>query len=119
MSLLTQDEVTEVFCAANEFCKGYAQLVNENKALPCNTDIKRRNRNHQMSDSEIMTILILYHFSSFKNFKHFYLMYIDATLRREYPKQLETVLNLYTRKNESNGKKITRERLKRNEKINL
>lgn len=88
MSLLTIDKVTEIFCSADEFCKEYAQVIKENKALPCADDKKRRNRTHEMSDSEIITILMLYHFGSFKNFKHFYLMYIGVTLRKEFPKQL-------------------------------
>jgi len=41
-----------------------------------------------MSDSEISTILILYHFGSFKNFKHFHLFYIGVHLCAEFPKQL-------------------------------
>ncbi|WP_436416385.1 transposase [Petrimonas sp.] len=41
-----------------------------------------------MSDSEIITILMLYYFGSFKNFKHFYLFYIGVHLREEFPNQL-------------------------------
>ncbi len=88
MSLLTIDKVTEIFCSADEFCKEYAQLIKENEQLAIGDGKKHRNRSHQMSHSEIITILILYHFGSFKNFKHFYLMYIGQTLRKEFPKQL-------------------------------
>lgn len=88
MSLLTQDKITEIFCLADDFCKDYAQLIKQNKTLPSNDGKKRRNRSHRMSDSEIMTILMLYHFGSFKNFKHFYLMYIGVNLRKEFPCQL-------------------------------
>ena len=49
---------------------------------------KRRNRSCEMSDSEIMTILLLFHFGTFKNFKHFYLHYIGVHLRNDFPKQL-------------------------------
>ncbi|RKW63881.1 MAG: IS982 family transposase, partial [Prevotella sp.] len=34
---------------------------------------RMRNRKGQMSKSEIMTILLCYHFGSFRNFKHYYL----------------------------------------------
>ena len=49
---------------------------------------KRRNRPCEMSDSEIMTILMLFHFGTFKNFKHYYLHYIGVHLKSEFPKQL-------------------------------
>jgi hypothetical protein len=41
-----------------------------------------------MSDSEIMTILIYFHFSSFRNFKHYYLHYVGEHLKGEFPEQL-------------------------------
>ena len=88
MSLLTQDKITEIFCMVDDFCQQYQEEIQKNKPLPTLDGKKTRNRSHQMSDSEIMTILMLYHFGSFKNFKHFYLMYIGVTLRREFPKQL-------------------------------
>lgn len=88
MSLLTQDKITEIFCLADDFCKEYSHEIKSNKALAPNNGKKHRNRSHLMSDGEIMTILMLYHFGSFKNFKHFYLMYIGGTLRKDFPKQL-------------------------------
>lgn len=33
-----------------------------------------------MSKSEIMTILLCYHFGSFRNFKHYYLFFIEEHL---------------------------------------
>lgn len=88
MSLLTKDKITEIFYSADEFCKEYSLLIKENKMLPVNDGKNHRNRQSVMSDSEIITILMLYHFGSFKNFKHFYLMYIGVNLRSEFPNQL-------------------------------
>lgn len=88
MSLLTKDKITEIYCSVDDFYKDYTEVIKENKSLPSGDGIKRRNRLHEMSDSEIITILLLYHFGSFKNFKHYYLMYIGVTLREEFPKQL-------------------------------
>ena len=88
MSLLTKDKITQIFCLADDFCKEYSAEINSHKKLPACEDKKRRNRKHEMSDSENITILILYHFGSFKNFKHFYLLYIGVHLRSEFPKQL-------------------------------
>lgn len=39
-----------------------------------------RNRKRQMSQSEIMTILLCYHFGSFRNLKHYYLFFIEEHL---------------------------------------
>ena len=49
---------------------------------------KCRNRACLMSESEIITILLLFHFGTFKNFKHYYLHYIGVHLKKEFPKQL-------------------------------
>ena len=39
-----------------------------------------------MSKSEIMTILLCYHFGSFRNFKHYYLFFIKVHLASYFPK---------------------------------
>ena len=46
---------------------------------------KRRRRKASLSDSEIMTIMLLFHFGSFRNFKHYYLFYIKGTLKSYFP----------------------------------
>ena len=58
--------------------------------MPClkDADKPRRNRSCEMSDSEIMTILVLFHFGTFKNFKHYYLFFIGVHFKNEFPKQL-------------------------------
>ena len=38
-----------------------------------------------MSKSEIMTILLCYHFGSFRNFKHYYLFFIKEYLASYFP----------------------------------
>ena len=85
--MLTQDKIIEIFCIADDFCKEYASEIKKLKRLPENGK-KRRNRACEMSDSEIITILMLFHFGTFKNFKHYYLHYIGVHLKREFPKQL-------------------------------
>jgi len=45
-----------------------------------------RNRKGQMSKSEIMTILLCYHFGSFRTFKHYYLFFINEHLASYFPK---------------------------------
>lgn len=88
MSLLTNDKVTEIFYSADEFCKEFSQLIQTNRQKAIGDGKKHRNRQHEMSDSEIITILILYHFGTFDNFKHFYLHYIKIHLQKDFPKAL-------------------------------
>ena len=38
-----------------------------------------------MSDSEIMTVLIMFHFGTFDNFKHYYLHFIRIHLKHDFP----------------------------------
>lgn len=47
--------------------------------------VKRRRRKASLSDSEIMTILLYFHFGSFRNFKHYYLFFIRGTLKSYFP----------------------------------
>lgn len=47
-----------------------------------------RNRPGQMSLGEIMTILVLFHASDYRKFKHFYQRYVRQHLRSEFPRLL-------------------------------
>lgn len=85
--MITEDKVTEIFCVIDEFCKKFDAEIENNplKALPSSDGIRRRRRKGQMSESEIMTIIVCYHFGSFANFKHYYLVYIKGHLSRDFP----------------------------------
>jgi hypothetical protein len=87
MSILTIDKITEIFCVVNDFCKNFQPEMEKLQKLP-EQDRKHRNRPCGMSDSEIITILLLFHIGHFKNFKHFYLACVQGNLRKEFPKQL-------------------------------
>ena len=45
-----------------------------------------RSRKGQMSKSEVMIILLCYHFGSFRNFKHYYLFFVKGYLASYFPK---------------------------------
>jgi len=53
-------KITEIFYLIDEFCKEFNR-VKEGHVLPENTSVKRRNRKFQMSDSEVITIVVLFH----------------------------------------------------------
>jgi len=86
--MLTKYKITEIFCIADDFCKHFAIEMAKQPKLPAADEKRHRNRPCEMSDSEIITILMLFHFGTFKNFKHYYLHYIGVHLKNEFPKQL-------------------------------
>ena len=47
---------------------------------------RRRNRPGRMHLSEVMTILVLFHDSDYRTFKHFYLRHVCQHLRGEFPR---------------------------------
>lgn len=73
-----------IFCAIDDFCKTFEQ----EKSSYGISKTKKRNRKNLMSLSEIMTILIFFHFSGYKTFKDFYFNCICKNYRSEFPKRL-------------------------------
>ena len=82
--MITEDKITEIFCAVDEFCKEFDKEVDK-KSLMSSEGKHRRYRKASLSESEIMTILIAFQFGSFRNFKHYYLFYIRQHLRSYFP----------------------------------
>ena len=75
--MTTDYKVTELFCIIDEFCKHF-DAENAGNLLEDNSGVKRRRRQVSLSDSEIMTILLYFHFGTFRNFKHYYLFFIKG-----------------------------------------
>lgn len=86
--MITNDKVTEIFCIIDEFCKNFTSECDKNllRGLPEPGGKRHRNRKGQMSESEVMTIIVCYHFGSFANFKHYYLFYILQHMASYFPK---------------------------------
>ena len=78
--MTTDCKVTELFCIIDEFCKHF-DAENAGNLLEDNSGVKRRRRAASLSDSEIMTILLYFHFGTFRNFKHYYLFFIKGTMQ--------------------------------------
>ncbi|QHT65204.1 IS982 family transposase [Rhodocytophaga rosea] len=74
--------LTEIYFEVDEFCKQNSlfllQLLKEQgyytKPYPC-----------QLTLSEVMTILIYYHYSGYKTFKSYYIQMVSKQLRRDFP----------------------------------
>jgi len=56
-----RDKITEIFCCAGDFYKEFSQEITQAKQLQLAGDKKRRNRAGQLSDSEVITIMIGFH----------------------------------------------------------
>ena len=82
--MITADKITEIFCAVDEFCKEFDNQIDK-KSLISSDGKRRRYRKASLSDSEIMTILIVFQFGSFRNFKHYYQFFIKQHLRSDFP----------------------------------
>lgn len=82
--MITKSKITEIFCIADDFCKEFENLIAENSQNLFNNH-KTRNRKGQLSKSEVLAIVICYHFGSFRNFKHYYLHFIKEYLKAEFP----------------------------------
>jgi len=84
--MISKSKITEIFYLLDEFNKQYTATL-ENSGIN-DSQIKRRNRKPIMSDSEIMTILVLFHLKSYRSLKSFYLDYVCRHMRSDFPKTL-------------------------------
>ena len=83
----TKDKITEIFCIIDDFCKEYDAEI-EKMPISEPNGRKHRKRKWAMSRSEIMPILICFHFNTFRNFKHYYLFDVKNHLCDLFPNQL-------------------------------
>lgn len=78
------DKITEIFYLIDEFCKEF-ELAKEDHILQEKTSQRKRNRKFKLNDSEVITILVMFHQGQFRNLKHFYVYYVQKHLQREFP----------------------------------
>jgi hypothetical protein len=76
------DSLLELFCDVDDFCKGYLPLL-EQQMLSSGLIIRQRARS--LTISEVMTILIHFHQSHYRNFKAYYCEQVLPHLRSEFP----------------------------------
>ena len=77
------NNVLEIYCNVDDFVKNF--LPEWRKQLIA-THTKKRNRLAQLSESEVITLLILFHQSNYKTMKHFYVHYACHHLSKEFPR---------------------------------
>ena len=83
---MTTANLVEIYCIFDDFCKIFEP---ELKKHMIDMDGKaHRNRPCRVSDAEIMTMLVLFHTSHFRDLKTFYTGYVCQHLRQEFPNKL-------------------------------
>ena len=80
---MTTANIIEIFCIHDEFCKYLTPELK--KQLVGTSGKRRRNRTCRFFDSEVMTILLLFHTMHFRDLKSFYLGYVCQHMRKEIP----------------------------------
>ena len=82
--MLSSHKITEIFFIIDEFNKNFEKIVSDH-SLVRNTDLKQRNRKSTLSDSEVMTILILFHSGHYRDLKHYYINHVKNHMKSEFP----------------------------------
>ena len=72
----------ELFCHVDDFCRAFYPYWQAKLVAP---GIRPRNRKRSLSPSEIMTIVIHFHQSHYRDFKAFYTQHVQVYLRSEFP----------------------------------
>lgn len=76
------EDLTTLFCSIDDFWK---QFEIDWKAHMLGANKPKRGRRSELTISEIMTIVILFHQSNYRTFKHFY-QFVSIHLRSYFPK---------------------------------
>lgn len=80
--MISTDKITEIFCSIDDFCNEFEPALAQRSL---SNGRKQRNRTFKMSNSEVLTITVLFHLSGQRTFKHFYLHYVQTHLQKEFP----------------------------------
>lgn len=73
------DKITDIYSVVDEFCKDFEKF-SEPFLLG-----KKPKKKPRMSSSEVITIMLLFHLSGFRTFKHFYLYYVQKHMIQDFP----------------------------------
>ena len=71
----------ELFCEVDDFYQGYAAWAGQQQL----TLGRKRGPKCRLSESEVMTFLIHFHASSYRDFKSYYQKYVCKQLKGEFP----------------------------------
>lgn len=75
--------LTEIYVSMDDF---YKQFEQTSKKYKITDKVRTRQRKFNLSASEVMTILVLFHLSNNRHLKHFYLFYVRKHLCSAFPR---------------------------------
>ncbi len=75
-------DILPLFFEIDEFCQVFEPLWRKRLLAD---GLKKRHRRRRLSLSEVMTILVLFHRSGYRNLKQFYLEFVGVHLSAEFP----------------------------------
>ncbi|HKJ79272.1 MAG TPA: hypothetical protein VKA10_07040, partial [Prolixibacteraceae bacterium] len=76
---LTGAKITEIFYLVDEFCQEFDKTISKHSLG------NKPKRKPKMCQSEVITIMVLFHFGAFKNLKHFYKYFVKEHLKPYFP----------------------------------
>jgi len=80
---MLKDKIIEIFVPTDDFCIVFSEYIDHFRLEK--GPGKHRNRKASLSDAEMITIIIFFHYGSFTNFKHYYNYYIKEHLKDDFP----------------------------------
>ena len=91
-----------IFCDADDFCKEFEpewrKILLENQDIPLTGDKKKRNRRPGLSLSEAITIIVMFHKTSYRTFKDYYTRFVTPYLKKYFPKLVSYNRFVYLKK---------------------
>ena len=75
-------QLIAMFCDIDDFCKWFEPLYMQRLLQ---SGQRQRVRQGQLTRSEIMTIIVYFHRSHYRDFKHYYTEYVEGHLRPYFP----------------------------------
>ena len=74
-------EQIAIFCDIDDFCKDYEEYCTHSLLMDKNEVVPKT----KMALSEIMTIVIMYHLSGYRTFKHYYTRHVMKYQKQDFP----------------------------------
>jgi hypothetical protein len=75
-------QLVAMFCDIDDFCKGFEPIYRQRLIQ---NGQRQRMRQSRLSLSEIITIIVYFHRSHYRDFKHYYTEYVAVHLRPYFP----------------------------------
>jgi len=107
--------ILPLFFEIDEFCKVVEPLWNKHLV---GNNCQRRNRRRRLALAEVMSILVRFHISGYRNFKQFYLEFVCRYWRSDFP-QLVGYTRFVEFQREALAAYLQTKRLKKNMKNQL